>query len=127
MRTIFKDLWQLPNDLQTANITTEIETNFYRRCPPEKRPAHLRAKLAREDEDEITPATDPEKQAKDKDSSSTKGHVKGKKKPVYDASLPKALHQTFFYTWWLAGLLKLLSGIFFPVLVLCKISILFRF
>jgi ATP-binding cassette, subfamily C (CFTR/MRP), member 1 len=36
---------------------------------------------------------------------------KGKKKvPVYDESLPKALHETFFYRWWLAGFLKLASG-----------------
>jgi hypothetical protein len=34
----------------------------------------------------------------------------GKKK--YDSSLLKALHRTFFFTWWTAGILKLIAGTF---------------
>jgi hypothetical protein len=36
--------------------------------------------------------------------------LRRKRKPVYDSSLVKALQQTFFYRWWISGILKLGSG-----------------
>jgi hypothetical protein len=40
--TISADLWQLPQSELTASITDKVETNFYSRCPPEKRPAFMK-------------------------------------------------------------------------------------
>ena len=36
------DLWQLPADRLTDPLTDELEREFYRRCPPEKRPGSWR-------------------------------------------------------------------------------------
>lgn len=41
-RTHALDLWQLPQDWLTDPLTDELEREFYRRCPPEKRPAPWR-------------------------------------------------------------------------------------
>jgi ATP-binding cassette subfamily C (CFTR/MRP) protein 1 len=110
------DLWELPTDDQTFNISNQLEANFYKRCALEKRP-----RLNRTDVESDTPsrsgtpekATEeiiPEKSSGDAVTDS-KPKRKGKKKvPVYDESLPKALHETFFYRFWLAGFLKLTSG-----------------
>lgn len=49
--------------------------------------------------------------SKGKDSPKAQSKSKSKsKKPQYDASLAKALHKTFFWRFWIAGTLKLLSG-----------------
>ena len=37
-RRPFLDLWTLPNARLTSTLATEIEENFYARCPPELRP-----------------------------------------------------------------------------------------
>src|SRR5262245_22331199 len=95
------DLWDFPKNLQTSSIADQVETNFFQRCPPEQRPAFLRAN------DTLSP---PSFKDTDIDSiSEGVGHRK-KEKPVYDSSLMKALNQTFFYRWWFAGLLKFGSG-----------------
>lgn len=50
-------------------------------------------------------------QGKGKDGPKAQSKSKSKsKKPQYDASLAKALHKTFFWRFWIAGTLKLLSG-----------------
>lgn len=36
------DLWQLPADRLTDPLTDELDREFYRRCPPEKRPRSWR-------------------------------------------------------------------------------------
>lgn len=36
------DLWQLPPDWLTDPLTDELEREFYRRCPPDKRPGAWR-------------------------------------------------------------------------------------
>ena len=36
------DLWQLPADWLTDPLTDELDREFYRRCPPEKRPGSWR-------------------------------------------------------------------------------------
>jgi ATP-binding cassette subfamily C (CFTR/MRP) protein 1 len=38
-----EDFWELPKERLTETISTEVENNFYKRCPPEKRPRHMRA------------------------------------------------------------------------------------
>lgn len=45
---------------------------------------------------------------------------KSKSKPKYDASLLKALHETFFWRWWISGALKLASGTYKPVHVIIR-------
>lgn len=109
-------------------MTDLMEINFYGRCSPEQRPVTLRGKFpdAKEDEDSVKVDTVEDKLGADEKSaegSSTPpivdGQVprnysskpkKGSKKPIYDASLVKALHTTFFIRWWTSGLLKLFSG-----------------
>lgn len=105
-RLIFKlDLWDFPTNLQTSSIANELEGNFFRRCPPEKRPSFLQSS----NQNPMSP-TPTEAAAKDADLEGVRYEEQGKKKQAYDSSLMKALHQTFFYRWWFAGLLKLLSG-----------------
>jgi len=36
------DLWELPQPRSTSAITDKTETNFYSRCPPEKRPRYMK-------------------------------------------------------------------------------------
>ena len=36
------DVWILPNDLEATTLGLACERNFYARCPPSKRPLHLR-------------------------------------------------------------------------------------
>ncbi|KAF9472565.1 multidrug resistance-associated ABC transporter [Pholiota conissans] len=37
-----EDFWELPKERLTETISNEVEKNFYKRCPPEKRPRHMR-------------------------------------------------------------------------------------
>ncbi|KAF8882127.1 P-loop containing nucleoside triphosphate hydrolase protein [Infundibulicybe gibba] len=80
------DLWELPRPRLTSSITDKVETNFYLRCPPESRPHFLQGKL-----DQVSAAKDK------------------KKDPKYDSSLFLAIHQSFLFRIWSAGILKLLS------------------
>jgi ATP-binding cassette, subfamily C (CFTR/MRP), member 1 len=129
------DLWELPTDRQTASLSDEVERNFYARCPPEKRPIEFQnidtqasssSNRTSATIDEDVPdksekvATDPEKfppDLKDDDVKITKQKTskssksKANSKPKHDASLLKALHTTFFWRWWIAGALKLISGV----------------
>ena len=52
----------------------------------------------------------PELESKDRESCRQESSKPTKSKPKYDASLLKALHTTFFWRWWIAGALKLVSG-----------------
>jgi ATP-binding cassette subfamily C (CFTR/MRP) protein 1 len=101
------DLWEFPKNLQTSSIASEVEANFFQRCPPEQRPSFLRP----DNPHSLSPPPYDEDAAKGVDlESNPKGGQRKGKKVVYDSSLVKALHQTFFYRWWFAGLLKLCSG-----------------
>lgn len=135
------DLWQLPNDRLTCALSDKIESNFYARCPPEKRPAFLRP----DDNDDLTTPVEsqaastagdieeisPSKLSKEEDleAEDEKGDMKEesdstsvgsgtrpkktkteKAKPKHDESLLMALHTTFMFRWWTAGVFKLLSG-----------------
>ncbi|KAF9019789.1 multidrug resistance-associated ABC transporter [Hymenopellis radicata] len=86
------DLWELPNSFLTSSLADEIEVNFYSRCPPEDRPASLRHKI-------------PDSLHEKRDDETRKDAFLRPLK--YDKSLPKALHQTFFFRFWASGILKL--------------------
>jgi ATP-binding cassette, subfamily C (CFTR/MRP), member 1 len=112
----------------TENLTNNVEANFYARCPPDKRPALLHTKLAADDGSETqAPSTDEKGKAKSPDPEKALADVtlKAQKRScfrmksrssdtdakVYDSSFVKALHATFWFRWWGAGLLKLLAGV----------------
>jgi hypothetical protein len=115
------DLWELPPASLTASITEAVESNFYSRCDPHNRPHHLREKLLDPKEISVSSAStkegealgDPEKitphlgDHKHRDSWFRRRKPEG---PKYDASLVRALHETFFIRIWIAGALKLCSG-----------------
>lgn len=84
-----EDLWELPPDILTANLSSVVETNFYARCPPEKRPqGDTHSDL--EEERTLDDKAQTEKQQ-------------------YDSSLLKSLHHTYFTSFWLAGFMKLFA------------------
>ncbi|TDL20293.1 multidrug resistance-associated ABC transporter [Rickenella mellea] len=131
------DLWQLPTPRLTRTLTDAIQTNFFARVEPEKRPHFLRNASSSSSSDSAASPTlsptsstreerDVEGQIPDtkegKDPSEGKEGVKGKTVPVegeknvkgkkekkYDASLVKAIHTTFFYRIWTAGIFKLVA------------------
>ena len=116
-------------------ITDDIESHFYLRCPPEKRPRYMgesspaNAEMERcSDEMKLeerlpvemvaTPSTRTTVSQESESSKPEEGLTsrtwfrRGKKdgKPKYDESLFKAIHRTFFTRIWTAGFLKLISG-----------------
>ncbi|EJU01834.1 hypothetical protein DACRYDRAFT_22209 [Dacryopinax primogenitus] len=123
------DLWELDDARLAHTVADKLEQNFYSRCPPEKRPAFLRAKAAAAGEGEegkITPTStstaarpsgehDLEKggaseQPPHKSSLGRKGKSKPRaKKEITDSSLILALNRTFFWRFWPAGILKLVG------------------
>ncbi|KAF9488932.1 multidrug resistance-associated ABC transporter [Pleurotus eryngii] len=74
-----EDLWELTPSTLATSLTRRVETEFYSRCPPEKRPTFLRD-LQR-------------KQGPPKD----------------DESLFKALHRAFLIRWWVSGVFYLIG------------------
>jgi hypothetical protein len=113
-------------------LSTEVEENFYARCPPELRPDLHRPltfpsaspKKEEAGSESITPSLsgeDKEKQEGGVKASKTKWWSRFEMKPkmfktdsagnkIYDSSLLKALHRTFFIRWWTGGILLLLAG-----------------
>lgn len=127
MFTRVSDLWDLPHAQLTATLTENIEHNFYSRCPPDQRPQTYRAPpnqlVEHEDGSDAPTTVSEENRGGDKKSYGKKGRplfeqkskifksdIDGNK--IYDSSLVKALHRTFFSPWWTAGLLKLIAGMF---------------
>lgn len=124
-------MWELSRERQTNSLSQEVENNFYKRCAPDQRPVGLHppssdsgseatprssSNTVKEEEDIDEKPRSPdlgkeaedtvegdaaEKSSQDKDSA---------RKPKYDASLWRALHTTFFWKFWIGGLLKLFSG-----------------
>lgn len=96
-----------------------MEQRFYARCPPEQRP-RVPSQNIKDVEDLGTPtiieAPEDTKAPGDIDSekgTESKNDVEDpKENKKYDSSLLKALHSTFFWSWWGSGLLKLVSGSF---------------
>ncbi|KAF7792646.1 hypothetical protein EIP86_003743 [Pleurotus ostreatoroseus] len=106
-------LWELSRQRQTDTLSQEVERNFYERCPPELRPVTLRPASNTEDFDEKVSSTDLDKDAQPNEHNAAAQHSHDEKhapKKKYDASLTKALHKTFFWRIWIAGVLKLMSG-----------------
>lgn len=113
----------MPQGQLTSTLTEAVEHNFYIRCPPEKRPEFRRT--------ETTVGKEREARSESPESPSPSVGDKGKQgdekrrtwfeqKPkqfetdsagqkIYDSSLAKALHRTFFLRWWTAGFLKLVA------------------
>ncbi|KAG5647496.1 hypothetical protein DXG03_009433 [Asterophora parasitica] len=96
------DLWQLPDDRLTAKITDDVERKYYARCPPEKRPKAFR---------ENQPTTAPlSEKALERNAGRRQANVP-EKQPVYDESIFKALHTSFFKRIWIAGILHLIADV----------------
>ena len=110
------DLWELPQTRHTDTITAEVERNFYSRCPPNKRPAHMHC--LRSD----TPLSNSQPELGKTESLSAITEGKGDKPEnvesskteqtakKYDESLFKALHRTFFKRIWASAVLLVISG-----------------
>ncbi|KAF7982734.1 hypothetical protein HWV62_26606 [Athelia sp. TMB] len=119
-----EDLWELPPDQLTASLSTEVERNFYARCPPEKRPAQYHTQTTAADSSSSSDThVDDEKAAEGAhaESSTQKKRSRFDRKPKtfekdedgktkYDSSLMKAVHRTFFVQWWTAGLLLFIGN-----------------
>ncbi|KZT29756.1 multidrug resistance-associated ABC transporter [Neolentinus lepideus HHB14362 ss-1] len=124
-----EDMWTLPDSKSTANLSWEVECNFYDRCPPEKRPSFLRDSTAAPQpqtplgQKQVSAENDVEdsdlKEKSDVTGRDGEQPQKGQgrsteskpEKSKYDENLLMALNHTFFYTWWSAGLLKLCADI----------------
>jgi ATP-binding cassette, subfamily C (CFTR/MRP), member 1 len=123
-----QDLWELPPRILTENLTDNLEANFYRRCPPETRPAFIRTKYndnIRSNRHLSAEKHLPKHAVDEKISSSIPLNPRKPswfhrqsqvpdtefKNIKFDSSLLKALHSTFWLQIWTAGILKLLAGI----------------
>ncbi|KAF9044293.1 multidrug resistance-associated ABC transporter [Panaeolus papilionaceus] len=112
------DFWELPPHRLTSVLTDRIETNFYERCAPEKRPAFMRDTIAGESAASVVKekraevdVVDVESQPKEKDSEEANEGEEGKtpEKSPYDESLFKAIHKSFIQRIWYSGALLLIS------------------
>ncbi|KII85519.1 hypothetical protein PLICRDRAFT_319144 [Plicaturopsis crispa FD-325 SS-3] len=98
------DFWQLPDNKLTHSLASAVETNFYARCEPARRPAFLREPATEETTQFSEDGKDQEKAE-----AGVTDKNNGQKNPKYDASLLKALYKTFIWRWWFSGILKLIS------------------
>ena len=116
-RAILKsDLWELPQTRHTDTITANVERNFYSRCPPNKRPAHIH-RLASdtshsdlEPEPRKTESLNPVSEGKDDKPGNVESSKTEETAKKYDESLFKALHRTFFKRIWVSAVLLVISG-----------------
>ncbi|KAI0659143.1 multidrug resistance-associated ABC transporter [Cubamyces menziesii] len=121
-----EDFWQLPEWRLTNNVTERVETAFYRRCPPEERPAFIDtdnedapAKRRRGSDSISRQTSNSTKQGQLDKTDTEKGEPEDThhfvpetpagKQPKYDSSLVKALYNVFWLQWWTAGMFKLAS------------------
>ncbi|KAI0674258.1 multidrug resistance-associated ABC transporter [Trametes maxima] len=123
-----EDFWELPDARLTAPLTERVERAFYRRCPPEERPAFIGEQsedppgntcgpesVSRQTSNSTKQATvervdvEREEKAQSAGLSSTDAKTSEGKQPTHDSSLLKALHSVFWLQWWTAGILKLFS------------------
>jgi ATP-binding cassette subfamily C (CFTR/MRP) protein 1 len=84
-------------------MTDEVERNFFARCPPEKRPLHMREGTAAN-------SVSSKAHAKDKDVEQVNDADNPTPVSVYDESLFKAVFVTFKRRIFGSGLLLLVSG-----------------
>ncbi|KAJ8076752.1 hypothetical protein PM082_001175 [Marasmius tenuissimus] len=97
-----EDLWNLPSDRLTTVLTDRVESAFFDRCAPEKRPLAFRE--TSRDSDSERDDKIKEGEPREEGGASYEGVDKEK---VYDASILKTLHGVFYAQWWFAGLLQL--------------------
>ncbi|KAB5591062.1 Oligomycin resistance ATP-dependent permease YOR1 [Ceratobasidium theobromae] len=129
-----EDLWELDVKRQAAVCGDRVEQLFYERCPPRKRPPHMRTS---------SPKSAPGKKTEDRDLESaesasggaatpTEGHpqradsdnveddhstadeawVPLRKHPnKWDQSLVRAINRAFFWRFWSAGLFKAVGDV----------------
>ncbi|KAG7095244.1 hypothetical protein E1B28_006018 [Marasmius oreades] len=97
------DLWDLPSERLTHNVTNELETNFFSRCPPENRPSFLVK------ESEFSTAFQKAFETKNSLPSETPPSLAGSRNSHYDSSLAKAILRTFRESIVISGIFKLLS------------------
>ena len=110
------DLWELPQTRHTDTITADVERNFYSRCPPNKRPAHmhrLASDTSHSDSDpepRKTESQSPVSEEKDDKPGNVETSETEETAKKYDESLFKALHSTFFKRIWVSAVLLVISG-----------------
>ena len=110
------DLWELPQTRHTDTITADVERNFYSRCPPNKRPAHmhrLASDTSHSDSDpepRKTESQSPVSEEKDDKPGNVESSETEETAKKYDESLFKALHRTFFKRIWVSAVLLVISG-----------------
>ena len=122
----FEDLWELPDPRSTSTLSTELENNFYSRCPPETRPKCYHSQYfpslsSKEGEPTSSPGNKENTEGEKTTSYNWQWSWFHKKPKVfkadsagnekYDSSLLKALHRIFFVRWWTAGILVLIAGV----------------
>ncbi|CCM00202.1 uncharacterized protein FIBRA_02230 [Fibroporia radiculosa] len=121
------DLWTLPNKYLASQLSDKVERNFFERCPPEQRPAFMQPRhnddctTSRESPSDIEMSAGEEAKLPQYESgpnydqwarwipgyglkTNRSGEIK------YDSSLLYALHTTFFWKWWAAGILTLIAN-----------------
>ncbi|EIW55759.1 multidrug resistance-associated ABC transporter [Trametes versicolor FP-101664 SS1] len=117
------DFWQLPNATLTDALTERVEEAFYKRCPPEERPAFILQQtgglsedgpvhddnVSRQTSNSTKHAPTPDKLDSEKQPAPQTPEQPSGKKPKYDSSLVKALYHVYIVQLWTSGLLKLFS------------------
>ncbi|KAL0564979.1 hypothetical protein V5O48_017054, partial [Marasmius crinis-equi] len=98
------DLWELPAERLTDNLTDELEASFYRRCPPQQRPlSHVneyRASRTSKDSSSVSSGTRDSDVAQD---------TASKQQDRHDSSLGKAILHTFRWSFVTSGVLRLFA------------------
>lgn len=125
------DFWALPDYRLTGHLTERVEESFYRRCPPEERPAFIRESdggdlsepclggvdaslqslqsAETQRNAEAQPAEKASASRANEDICENVPNLEGEPKK-HDANLTIALHNVFWLQWWIAGIFKLISG-----------------
>jgi hypothetical protein len=98
------DLWELNEPRKSENIAPILERNFYARCPPHKRPRHLR-----ESQDLPPSETVSDEKLEEGQKAETPEDAAATKK-AYDESLVFAMEKTFRRQFWIGGILQLIGG-----------------
>ncbi|KAG8690811.1 hypothetical protein FRC11_008965 [Ceratobasidium sp. 423] len=128
-----EDLWELDVKRQASVSGDRVERLFYERCPPRKRPPHMRSSVTK-----VAPETKPEDLEKAEMSSGDAASI-AEKRPhdqspnmatgnqgpeidepwiplrnhpnKWDQSLLRALNRAFFWRFWTAGLFKCVADV----------------
>jgi ATP-binding cassette, subfamily C (CFTR/MRP), member 1 len=114
------DLYTLPDRHSAIKLADRVDTHFYKRCSPEKRPKHLRDQLAERgqpapdigEKDEKIEEKQQTSNAPSVETATQSKDEKTKELPnPYDESAFKAIYFGFFTRIWISGLLGLISGV----------------